>query len=67
MDNQSKLKQEGQEVVQMVDLDNPPSEISADNTSHILSGRLDLLKDINIKLDTYLGGCELSVARLGRA
>jgi flagellar motor switch protein FliN/FliY len=43
-----------------------PPQSDFDGRSHLLAGRLDLLKDVNVMLDTRVGQCELSVAALSQ-
>lgn len=60
---ETKLKQKTVNSMNFGDL---PPEGDFDRNNHVLSGRLDLIKDVNVQLETRLGGCELSIAKLSQ-
>lgn len=55
-----------QQTVTTIALGALPPESGFNRESSLLDGRLDLIKDVNVKLDVRLGGCELSIADLSK-
>lgn len=60
------MEQTNQECITPAAFENLPPDSQFERNGNLLSGRLDLIRDVNVTLDARVGGCELSVAELSR-